>query len=41
MATVKRLYRSVNVVPAGRVVFKFNGSDYRLVTAMDLAKRIV
>ena len=40
-ADVKRLYRTVSIVSAERMVFNIKGNDYRLVAAADFQKGIV
>ena len=40
-ADVKRLYATVSIVSADRIVFNIKGNDYRLVVAVDFEKAIV
>ncbi|HEV8714872.1 MAG TPA: type II toxin-antitoxin system HigB family toxin [Candidatus Binatia bacterium] len=40
-AEVKRLYASVSIVTADRIVFNIKGNDYRLVVSVDFEKGIV
>lgn len=40
-AALKALYRNASVVGGDRVVFNIKGNDYRLVVAVDYARRLV
>jgi len=40
-ADVRRLYASVSIVTANRIVFNIKGNDYRLVVSVDFEKGIV
>jgi mRNA interferase HigB len=40
-ASVKRAYRTANVISAERIAFNIKGNDYRLVVAVDFEKAIV
>ena len=38
---MKRLYATVSIVTADRIVFNIKGNDYRLVVSVDFEKGIV
>ena len=40
-ADVKKNYATASIIDRQRVVFNINGNDYRLVTAIDYARRAV
>ena len=40
-ADVKRAYGTASIISSDRVVFNIKGNDYRLVTAIDYARRVV
>lgn len=40
-ADVRKSYANASIVGSERVVFNIKGNDYRLITALDYARRIV